>query len=86
VLDGGGTQLRVTLVPSKAEAQYTVGGWQVPDIDAAIDDLVARGIEFLRFDGMTQDERGAWLAPSGTRVAWFSDPDGNTLSVQQDPA
>jgi catechol 2,3-dioxygenase-like lactoylglutathione lyase family enzyme len=85
VVDGGGAQLRVTLVPAKAEAAYTVAGWDVGDLDAAIDDLRTHRVEFLRFEGMDQDERGAWLAPSGTRVAWFADPDGNTLSLQQHP-
>jgi hypothetical protein len=39
------------------------------------------GIEFTRYDGMTQDDLGIWTAPSGDRVAWFKDPDGNTLSL-----
>jgi catechol 2,3-dioxygenase-like lactoylglutathione lyase family enzyme len=82
VVDGGGTQLRITAVPAKADALHTVCGWEVTDIDAAVDDLRGRGIEFLRFDGMEQDDRGIWRAPSGARVAWFADPDGNTLSLQ----
>jgi hypothetical protein len=32
---------------------------------------------------MKQDELGVWTAPDGTQVAWFKDPDGNTLSVSQ---
>jgi predicted enzyme related to lactoylglutathione lyase len=32
---------------------------------------------------MQQDELGIWQSPSGARVAWFKDPDGNTLSVSQ---
>jgi catechol 2,3-dioxygenase-like lactoylglutathione lyase family enzyme len=86
VVEGGGTQLRVTPVESKADAPYTVLGWSVDDIAAAIDDLVARGVAFRRYDGMQQDDRGVWLAPDGTSVAWFADPDGNTLSLQQDPS
>ncbi|HEY7010901.1 MAG TPA: VOC family protein [Jatrophihabitantaceae bacterium] len=82
VVDGGGTQLRITAVPAKADALYTVCGWEVDDIDGAVDDLRGRGVEFLRFDGMEQDGRGIWRAPSGARVAWFADPDGNTLSLQ----
>jgi predicted enzyme related to lactoylglutathione lyase len=41
-------------------------------------------VAFTVYDGMGQDERGAWQAPDGSRVAWFKDPDGNTLSVHQD--
>jgi hypothetical protein len=38
-------------------------------------------VELLRVDGLDQDERGVWTAPDGTHVAWFKDPDGNTLSL-----
>jgi len=86
VLDGLGTTLRVTKADNVTAAPYTVLGWDVADLDVTIDDLTARGASFVRYDGMPQDDRGAWQSPSGTRVAWFRDPDGNTLSVQQHPA
>jgi catechol 2,3-dioxygenase-like lactoylglutathione lyase family enzyme len=86
VYDAHGTQLRVTLVQSLTAAPYTVLGWRVEDIVAAIAELEAQGARFTRYDGMGQDEHGVWVAPDGTRVAWFSDPDGNTLSLQQEPA
>jgi predicted enzyme related to lactoylglutathione lyase len=58
-------------------------GWFVPDIAAAIDALAERGVAFKRYDGMDQDERGVWASPSGARIAWFEDPDGNVLSLTQ---
>ena len=61
---------------------YTVLGWHVDDVDAAVDGLVARGVSFLHFEGMDQDARGIWTAPGGERIAWFKDPDDNTLSLQ----
>ena len=82
VVDACGTTVRITAVPERAAAAYTVLGWKVDDLDDAIDGLVARGVTFLRFDGMEQDDRGAWTAPGGDRIAWFADPDGNTLSLQ----
>jgi catechol 2,3-dioxygenase-like lactoylglutathione lyase family enzyme len=85
VYDANGTQLRVTLVESLAEAQYTVLGWRVADIARTTAELRAAGVEFKRYDGMGQDGNGVWVAPGGTRVAWFADPDGNTLSLQQEP-
>jgi catechol 2,3-dioxygenase-like lactoylglutathione lyase family enzyme len=85
VLDGRGATLRVTAVAEKPAAGYTVLGWDVDDLDAAVDELRGRGITFTRYDGMDQDEHDAWTAPSGTRVAWFRDPDANTLSLQQHP-
>jgi predicted enzyme related to lactoylglutathione lyase len=53
----------------------------VPDIDAVVRDLAERGVRFTRYAGMTQDELGVWTTPGGDRVAWFTDPDGNTLSL-----
>ena len=85
VYDANGTQLRVTLVESLARAPYTVLGWRVEDIAQTTAELRAAGVEFKRYNGMDQDENGVWVAPGGTRVAWFADPDGNTLSWQQEP-
>jgi predicted enzyme related to lactoylglutathione lyase len=58
-------------------------GWSVSDINTMIDDLVARGVSFTRYQDMDQDERGIWTAPGGSRIAWFQDPDGNTLSLTE---
>jgi len=84
VLDAHGTTLRVTAVPEVARGGYTVLGWRVTDIVAAVRDLGARGVTFLRHEGMSQDEHGIWTAPGGAKVAWFADPDGNTLSLTQE--
>jgi catechol 2,3-dioxygenase-like lactoylglutathione lyase family enzyme len=81
--DANGTQLRVTLVDSVSEAPYTVLGWRVLDIVATIRALREAGVVFQRYEGMTQDEFDVWIAPGGSRVAWFADPDGNILSLQQ---
>ncbi|MCU1354335.1 MAG: glyoxalase/bleomycin resistance protein/dioxygenase [Acidimicrobiales bacterium] len=81
VLDANGTMLRLTAVPDLKPRPFTVAGWRVTDIDAAVDDLAAAGVTTLRFDAMDQDERGIWTTPGGDRVAWFHDPDRNTLSV-----
>jgi catechol 2,3-dioxygenase-like lactoylglutathione lyase family enzyme len=75
------TQLRITAVVQVHPAPYTVLGWVVADLEGEIDPLAAAGIGFNRYDGMDQDERGIWTAPDGTRVAWFYDPDGNTLAL-----
>ena len=54
----------------------------VPDIERAVDDLTARGVEFERYDGVDQDERGI-ASGGGPLIAWFKDPAGNILSVLQ---
>ena len=81
--DAHGTMLRVTVVNEVVSAEYTVLGWQVPDIAAAAKRLKTAGVSLQRYPGMGQDERGIWTSPSGARIAWFKDPDGNTLSITQ---
>jgi catechol 2,3-dioxygenase-like lactoylglutathione lyase family enzyme len=83
VFDAHGTMLRVTIVKEVVTAGYTVLGWQVPSIVAAANALSQAGVRFERYSGMQQDELGIWSSPSGASVAWFKDPDGNTLSISQ---
>ena len=83
VFDTNGTMLRVQKVELLLPAGHTVLGWDVPDIRATVQDLAKKGIRFERFNGLAQDESGIWTAPSGAKVAWFKDPDGNILSLTQ---
>ena len=75
--------LRVATVKELSPAPYTVLGWNVTDIAEAAQALRSSGVLFERYPGMTQDELGVWASPSGAKVAWFKDPDGNTLSISQ---
>jgi catechol 2,3-dioxygenase-like lactoylglutathione lyase family enzyme len=83
VFDAHGIMLRVSIVQEVAAAPYTVLGWEVPDIAAAVKELAGAGVEFERYEKMKQDELGIWTSPSGARIAWFKDPDGNLLSLTQ---
>jgi catechol 2,3-dioxygenase-like lactoylglutathione lyase family enzyme len=83
VFRSGPTMLRVTVVEQLEPQPFTVLGWRVPDIDAAIRALADRGVAFERYDGMEQDELDVWTSPGGGRIAWFKDPDGNVLSLTQ---
>ena len=83
VFDAHGTMLRVTMVPTVVPAGYTVLGWSVPDAAMAVTGLRLAGVEFERYQGMDQDAFGIWTAPGGVKVAWFKDPDGNTLSISE---
>jgi catechol 2,3-dioxygenase-like lactoylglutathione lyase family enzyme len=81
--DAGGTMLRVAAVDAVRPAGYTVLGWSVPDLRREVRRLEKRGVVFQRYPGMPQDALGVWTSPSGACVAWFADPDGNTLSITQ---
>ncbi len=82
--DAGGTMLRIAKVEQLQPAPFTVLGWIVADIESAADELSARGVIFERYpERMHQDARGIWTSPSRAKVAWFRDPDGNTLSITQ---
>jgi catechol 2,3-dioxygenase-like lactoylglutathione lyase family enzyme len=74
---------RDTIIYAKADhepANFTVLNLEVQDIDAAVDALVARGVEFERYDGFDQDEKGI-ARGQGPDIAWFKDPAGNILAV-----
>jgi catechol 2,3-dioxygenase-like lactoylglutathione lyase family enzyme len=79
----GATTLRIQKLSNFAPALHTVLGWEVPDIGAAVRKLAQQGVEFLRYEHLEQDADGVWTAPGGTRIVWFKDPDGNTLSLGQ---
>jgi len=81
VIDAAGTQLRLTPVPDLAPRPFTIAGWQVPDIRATVRALTDAGVAFTRYDGIDQDDLGIWTTPGGDQIAWFTDPDGNTLSL-----
>jgi catechol 2,3-dioxygenase-like lactoylglutathione lyase family enzyme len=83
VFDAAGVMLRVTKVNQVLAVPYTVLGWEVADIGATAQSLVGAGIVPERFDGLQQDDLGIWRSPSGARVLWFKDPDGNILSLTQ---
>jgi catechol 2,3-dioxygenase-like lactoylglutathione lyase family enzyme len=84
VFDAAGTMLRVNTVRELKPQPFTVLGWDVEAIVPVIERLTAAGISFLRFPGMNDtDPHGIWTAPSGARVAWFNDRDGNVLSLTQ---
>ena len=82
-LDAADTMLRVTKVAELTAAPYTVLGWSVPDIRKSVAELKGKGVAFERYPGMLQDDLGIWTSPSGARVAWFRDPDGNVLSLTE---
>jgi catechol 2,3-dioxygenase-like lactoylglutathione lyase family enzyme len=84
VLEAGHLTVRVTNVGHELHVQpFTVLGWEVEDLRSEIADLADRGVQFLRVGTVDQDVDGIWTAPDGSRVAWFTDPDGNTLSLSQ---
>ena len=82
VLRSGVGTIRITNVGSALHVQpFTVLGWDVEDLHDEIADLAAKGVEFLRVPSIEQDDAGVWTTGDGSRVAWFQDPDGNTLSL-----
>jgi catechol 2,3-dioxygenase-like lactoylglutathione lyase family enzyme len=83
--DVGGTMLRIQKVERLEPHPFTALGWQVGDIAARIEELERGGVTFERFAGLDQDAAGVWTSPSGARIAWFKDPDGNVLSLTEFP-
>ena len=77
--------LRIAKVSGFTPLPFTHFGWQVSDIHATIAELTAKDIQFERYSYFDQSPDGVWTAPDGDKVAWFKDPDGNTLSLSFHP-
>jgi hypothetical protein len=73
-------------VPQFTPAQFTILGWEVADMEKTAAALADKGVRCEKFGFFKQDDLGIWTAPTGDKVAWFKDPDGNILSISQQVA
>jgi catechol 2,3-dioxygenase-like lactoylglutathione lyase family enzyme len=83
VLDANGIMLRIAKIPVFQPARFTILGWEVQGIHDVVAKLTAKGLLFEQFGLPNHDEAGVWTAPTGDKVAWFKDPDGNILSLSE---
>jgi len=83
VVRAGESTIRVAKAQDFTPAPYTVLGWEVKDIEAVVRWLQKQGVACEKYPFVEDRELGIWTAPSGDKVAWFKDPDGNVLSVSQ---
>src|SRR5579872_1331051 len=81
VFDANGIMVRAAKMKEVTPQQFTVLGWQVNAIEKTVGALTAKGVKFEIFGFFKQDELGIWTAPTGDKVAWFKDQDGNILSL-----
>lgn len=82
VMRCGKNMVRVSKLADFTPAGHTVLGWEVENIKTAVAWLKERGIALEKYPFMKATDE-FWTAPSGDKVAWFKDPDGNVLSVSQ---
>jgi catechol 2,3-dioxygenase-like lactoylglutathione lyase family enzyme len=84
VFEAAGTMIRVVRVDQFTPAPFTILGWDVADIDETVHSLAAKGVQFHQYGLPGQAPNAVWKSPDGSaKVAWFPDPDGNTLSISQ---
>jgi hypothetical protein len=83
VLEANGIMIRAAKMKEVTPAQFTILGWQVTNIEDVVRALQQKGVHFEIFGFFKQDDLGIWTAPTGDKVAWFKDPDGNILSVSE---
>jgi len=83
VMDANGTMVRVVRVGEFTPFPFTILGWQVNDIHKTVAEMTSKDVKFSRYSFLEQSADGVWTAPGGAKVAWFTDPDGNTLSISQ---
>ena len=83
VMDANGTMVRIARVEDFTPFPFTLLGWQVSDIHHIVAEMTGKGVKFARYSFLEQGADGVWTAPGGVKIAWFTDPDGNTLSLSQ---
>jgi catechol 2,3-dioxygenase-like lactoylglutathione lyase family enzyme len=83
VFDMNGIMLRIAKVNDFTPPQGTALGWECRDLPSEVARLREKGVAFEIYPNMGQDESGVATFPNGDKVAWFKDPDGNTLSLSQ---
>lgn len=83
VMSANGTMIRIGKGANFTPAPYTVLGWEVQAIEAVVTWLKDRGVVFEKYPFVQDQELGIWTTPTGDKVAWFKDSDGNVLSVSQ---
>jgi catechol 2,3-dioxygenase-like lactoylglutathione lyase family enzyme len=84
VYGSGGTALNVFQSGTAGMSRATLATWYVDDLDQVVDELTARGVEFVRYDGLEHDANGITPRAGGGRLAWFQDADGNTFALEAD--
>jgi catechol 2,3-dioxygenase-like lactoylglutathione lyase family enzyme len=83
VYDIAGIEFRLQKVRELSPQPHTALGWAVDGIDGIVRNVGGRGGRFERFPPLEQDAAGIWKSPSGARIAWLRDPDGNLLSLTE---
>lgn len=83
VMRAGETMIRIAKVQDFTPPPFTVLGWEVSNIGEVVAWLQQRGVAFEKYPWIKDKESGIWTAPSGDKIAWFKDADGNVLSVSQ---
>lgn len=81
---GGGPALNVFESATAGKTDATLATWYVDDLDQVVDELVASGVEFTRYEQFEHDAKGISPRAGGGRIAWFQDPDGNTFAIEAD--
>jgi len=83
VMKVGGHMVRIAKMPNFKPLQGTILGWEVKDIEAAVNWLKERGVATEKYPFVQDQKLGIWTTPNGDKVAWFKDPDGNVLSISE---
>jgi predicted enzyme related to lactoylglutathione lyase len=86
VVKAADTIIRIVRMGEFTPVPYTILGWEVADIEATVAGLAAKGLAFERYPFLPADQvdaLGIWTTPTGSKVAWFKDTEGNTLSLSK---
>jgi catechol 2,3-dioxygenase-like lactoylglutathione lyase family enzyme len=83
VFNAGGVELRIQKVSVLTPQPHTQLGWSVASLDEVVRALRERGASFEIYSFLDQDQNGIWISPTGAKIVWLKDPDGNLLSLTE---
>ena len=83
VVRSGASMIRIVKMQEHIPVGYTILGWETPEIEKLVARLIKAGVSFQRYPFMEKSGPPIWTAPNRDKIAWFHDPDGNTLSLSQ---
>src|ERR1051326_2761856 len=84
VMRAGENRIRIVKAATFTALKSTVLVWEVSDAETMVKWLVERGVAFEKYPWLQDRESGIWATPNGDKVAWFTDPDGNVLSIRSE--
>ena len=83
VYECGGAEVFMYPTPNAGTSRASQAFWQVPDVEAEVSELKARGVQFEEYDFPGITMKNSIVTAGGAKTAWFKDTEGNILAIAE---